>query len=177
VDVTVKGSDVAGGLARSASRAARQEVVSVLTWKLRISVLWIFLAVCQAAGLALLMFEPGVIRGLMAGQLWGVNTHSAGFQINAALFFLVPMVMAYLTLVLKAAASRWANGVLGALGVVTGISTLIGQAAGMSAAVNFVAIVGLLVGLLIVWHAWKGPRGAEVTPVTPSRHTQEAARR
>ena len=76
----------------------------MLTWKLRISVLWIFLAVCQAAGLALLMFEQGVIRGLMAGELWGVNTHSAGVQINAA-------------------------------------------------------------------------RAAEVTPVTPSRQTQEAARR
>jgi len=152
-------------------------VVSVLTWKLRISVLWIFLAIGQAAGLALLMFEPGVIRGLMAGELWGVNTHSAGFQINAALFFLVPMVMAYLALVLNDAASRWTNGVLGALAVTSGISFLIGQPAWMSAALNVVVIVGSLVALLIVWHAWKGPRGAEVTPVTPSRQTQEAARR
>jgi hypothetical protein len=149
----------------------------MLTWKLRITVLWIFLAICQAAGLALLMFEPGVIHGLMAGQLWGANTHSAGFQINAALFFLVPMAMAYLTLVLNDAASRWASGVLGALTVVTGISTLIGQPAWMSAGVNFVVIVGSLVALLIVWHAWKWPRPAEVTPVTPPRQRQEAARR
>jgi hypothetical protein len=85
VDVTVKGSNVAGGPARSASQATRQEVVSVLTWKLRISVLWIFLAVCQLAGFAVLMFAPGVIRGLTAGELWGVNTHSAGVQIIAAL--------------------------------------------------------------------------------------------
>ena len=149
----------------------------MLTWKLRISVLWIFLAVCQAAGLALLMFEPGVIRGLMVGQLWGVNTHSAGVQINAALFFLVPMAMAYLTLVLNDAASRWASGVLGALTVVTGISTLIGQPAWMSAGVTLVVIAGSLAALLIVWHAWRWPRGAEVTPVTPSRQIHEAARR
>jgi hypothetical protein len=152
-------------------------VVSVLTWKLRISVLWIFLAVCQAAAFAMVMLEPGVIRGLMAGHLWGVNTHSAGVQINTALFFLAPMAMAYLTLVLNAAVSRWVSGVLGALAVVTGISILLGQAAGMSAAMNVVVIVGSLVALLIVWHAWKGPRGAEATPVTPSRQTQEAARR
>ena len=149
----------------------------MLTWKLRITVLWIFLAICQAAGLALLMFEPGVIHGLMAGQLWGVNTHSAELQINAALFFLVPMAMAYLTLVLHDAASRWASGVLGALTVVTGIPTLIAQPVWLSAAVNLVAIAGSLAALLIVWHAWKGPRGAEVTPVTPSWQTQEAARR
>ena len=125
----------------------------------------------------MVMFEPGVIHGLMAGQLWGADIHSAGVQINTALFFLAPMAMAYLTLVLKAAVSRWASGVLGALTVVTGISLLLGQPAGMSAAVTFVVIVASLAGLLIVWHAWRGPRGAEVTPVTPSRHSQEAARR
>ncbi len=149
----------------------------MLTWKLRITVLWIFLAVCQAAAFAMVMFEPGVIHGLMAGQLWGADIHSAGVQINTALFFLAPMAMAYLTLVLKDAVSRWASGVLGALTVVTGISILLGQPAWMSAGANFVVIVASLVGLLIVWHAWKGPRGAEVTPVTPPRHSQEAARR
>jgi hypothetical protein len=118
-----------------------------------------------------------VIHGLMAGQLWGADIHSAGVQINTALFFLAPMAMAYLTLVLKAAVSRWASGVLGALTVVTGISILLGQPAGLSAAVTFVVIVVSLVGLLIVWHAWRGPRGAEVTPVTPSRQSREAARR
>jgi hypothetical protein len=149
----------------------------MLTWKLRITVLWIFLAICQAAAFALLLLEPGVIHGLMAGQLWGVNTHSAGVQINTALFFLAPMAMAYLTLVLNDAASRWTSGVLGALAAVTGISTLIGQPAGMSAGVNLVVIVVSLVALLIVWHAWKGPRPAEITPVTPTRQSQEAARR
>jgi hypothetical protein len=43
--------------------------------------------------------------------------------------------------------------------------------------VNFVSIVGILAALLIIRHAWKGPREADVTPVTPSRQTHEAARR
>jgi hypothetical protein len=47
----------------------------------------------------------------------------------------------------------------------------------MSTGVNFVGIVGILVALLIIRHAWKGPREADVTPVTPSRQTHEAARR
>ncbi len=149
----------------------------MLTWKLRISVLWIFLAVCQLAGLAVLMFAPGVIRGLMAGELWGVNTHSAGVQLVAAFGVLVPMAMAYLALALNDAASRWTNGVLGAVAVVFGISTLIGHPAGASAGVTFVAIVNSLVALLIVWHVWKWPRGADVTPVTPPRQSLETARR
>ena len=45
----------------------------MLTWKLRITVLWIFLAVCQSANMALLMLGPGVLHGLMAGQLWGAT--------------------------------------------------------------------------------------------------------
>jgi hypothetical protein len=136
----------------------------MLTWKLRISVLWIFLAVCQLAGLALLMFEPGVIRGLMAGQLWGANTHSAGVQISTALYALGPMAMAFLTLVLADAASRWTNAVLGAVTAASGISGLIGQPGGTPGGVDFVVIVAIVAALLIVWHAWKWPQGAEVTP-------------
>jgi hypothetical protein len=149
----------------------------MLTWKLRISVLWIFMAVCQLAGLALLMFAPGVIHALMAGQLWGVNTHSAEVQIWIASCTLAPMAMAYLTLVLKPAVSRWASGVLGAVAAASGFFALIGQPSGTSAGADFAGIVAILVALLIVWHAWKGPREAEVTPVMPPQQTREMARR
>ena len=149
----------------------------MLTWKLRIAVLWIFLAVCQSAVMALLLFQPGVIRGLMAGQLWGTNTHSAGIQISLALDLFIPMALAYLTLVLKDVANRRTNTVLGVLYVVAWISALIGQPREMSGAMDLIAIVGSLVALLIVWHARKLPREAEVPPVTPSRQMQEAARR
>lgn len=146
----------------------------MLSWKLRIAVLWIFLAVCQLAGLALLLFEPGVIRGLMAGELWGANTHSARAQIYTALYALGPMAMAYLTLVLNDVASRRANAMLGAATAASGIFGLIGQPGGTSAGAEFVVIVAVLVALLIVWHAWKWPREAGVTP---PRQSQEAARR
>lgn len=149
----------------------------MLTWKLRITVLWIFLAVCQSANMALLMLGPGVLHGLMAGQLWGANTHSAAVQINIAVLWLIPAAMAYLTLVLNDAASRWTNAVVAAISALFALSTLISQPAGISAGVNFVSTVGILVALLIIRHAWKGPRKAEVTPVTPSRQTHEAARR
>ena len=143
----------------------------MLTWKLRITVLWIFFAVGQSAVMALLMFQPGVIRDMMAGQLWGADIHSAGVQINIALYWLAPMALAYLTLVLKDTANRRTNAVVGAVTAASGISLLIGQPAGMSAGMNFVLIVGSLAALLIVWHAWKWPRPAEVTPSRPSQET------
>ncbi len=143
----------------------------MLTWKLRIMVLWIFIAVCQSAVMALLLFQPGVISGLMAGQLWGANTHSAGVQISFALDLFIPMAMAYLTLVLKDAVNRRTNTVLGVLYVAAGISALIGQPSEMSAAMDFVATVTILVALLIVWHARKWPRPTEVSPSQPSQET------
>ena len=143
----------------------------MLTWKLRITVLWIFVTVCQTAAMALLMFEPGVIRDMMAGKVLGADIHSAGVQIDTALCWLAPMALAYLTLVLKDTANRRTNAVAGAVTAVTGISLLIGQPAGTSAGENFVLIVVSLVALLIVWHAWKWPRPAEVTPSQPSQET------
>jgi hypothetical protein len=101
----------------------------------------------------------------------GANTHSAGVQINTALSWLIPMAMAYLTLVLKDAANRRTNTVLGALYAAGGIAALIGQPGQMSAAVDFVLIVVSLVALLIVWHARKWPRPTEVTPSRPSQET------
>ncbi len=74
------------------------------------------------------------------------------------------MALAYLSLVLKDAANRRTNTVLGALYVAGGISALIGQPGEMSGAMDFVVIVAILVALLIVWHARKWPRPAKVTP-------------
>ena len=102
---------------------------------------------------------------------------SAAVQINIAVLWLIPAAMAYLTLVLNDAASRWTNAVVAAISALFALSTLISQPAGVSTGVNFVGIVGILVALLIIWHAWKWPREAEATPVTPSRQAQETARR
>lgn len=143
----------------------------MLTWKLRIAVLWIFFAVGESAGMVLLMFQPGVIRDMMAGTVLGADIHSAGAQIMTAFYFLAPMALAYLTLVLRDTANRWMNGVVGAVSVLSGISALIGQPTWMSAGMNFAFIVGSLVALLIVWHVWRWPRPTEVTPSRPSQET------
>ena len=60
----------------------------------------------------------------------------------------------------------------GAVTAVTGIFLLIGQPAGtLCRERNFVLIVVSLVALLIVWHVWKWPRPAKVTPSRPGQET------
>ena len=136
----------------------------MITWKLRIAVLWIFVSVVNASMMILLMFEAGVIRDLMAGEWLGGNARSAGLQVLLAFNVLGPMAMAFLTLILKDAASRRTNAVVGALTAVVAILGLFGLVGGtFGAGVIFSYLVGSLVLLLIVWHAWKWPRPSAVT--------------
>jgi hypothetical protein len=147
-------------------------VVSVLTWKLRITVLWIVLAFCNPVGILLAMFEPGVIRGLMAGEWYGLDAHDSGVQIYWAISWLGSLAMAFLTLVLKDAVNRWTNGLLGVAIAVDMISRLGSQLGGRFGGTDVVVLVAALVPLLIVWHAWKWPRPNEVTS---PRQRQETA--
>jgi hypothetical protein len=140
----------------------------MLAWKLRITVLWTFGAVCQLAAMILFMFEPGAIRDLMDGEWLGANARSAGVQIILAVNLLGPMVMAFLTLVLKDAANRRTNAVVGSVAAVNVVFSLFGLLDGtFGAGVIVVALVEGLVALLVIWHAWKWPRPTEVTPPKP----------
>lgn len=140
-------------------------MVRVLAWKLRIVVLWISLAVCQSASTYLLLLQPGAVRDLMSGHLQGEDVQSAGVQVYTLLLWLVPMVMAYLTLVLKDADNRGVNAVLGGGGALNGIAALVPGQGGATPAGVVVGVVGVLVPLLILWHAWKWPRPEEVGAV------------
>ena len=128
----------------------------MLTWKLRITVLWISLAACQSAIVTLILFEPGTLRDLITGHQNGVDVRSAGDQIVTALSWLLPMAMAYLTLVLKDDANRRTNALLGGGGALYGVSALVPPVGPVGALL--VAAVAILVNLLILWHAWKWPR-------------------
>ena len=146
----------------------------MLAWKLRISVLWIFVAVVNATAVILLLSEPGPIGDLTAGQWLTAESQSEAARIGLAINMLVPMVMAFLTVVLRDTANRWTNGVVGSIGSVSMVLNLFGFAgASLGAGLISVAIVGTVVGLLIVWHAWKWPESSDVAP--PQR-SQERAR-
>ena len=136
----------------------------MLAWKLRIVVLWISLAVCQSASLNLLLFQPGTVRDLMGGRLLGEDVHSTGVQVFTLLSWLVPMVMAYLTLVLKDADNRGANAALGGGSALYSITTLVPLQAGTPPVLLFLGVGGVLVPLLIFWHAWKWPHPDQVAP-------------
>jgi len=130
-----------------------------LVWKLRISVLWIFLAVGMSAAMILYIMTPGVIDDIIAGEMEAMEI-SAGVLMLFALFWLIPLIMAFLTLVLKDTVNRWSNAVLG---LFFGIFYIVDIAGHLSRGEEFgghalVGVAGIIVAFFIFWHAWKWPK-------------------
>jgi len=85
-------------------------------WKIKISVLWLFIAVTMVANTMLYFLVPGVIDKIRAGEVLGFNFLQVGHEILliiAITYFWIPLVMAVLSLTLKDKANRWVNVILG----------------------------------------------------------------
>jgi hypothetical protein len=127
-----------------------------LTWKTRISVLWLFMAVAMSAHSALAFMERAVVE-----QMWEMQM-GAGMLVFITLFWLVPLIMAALSLILNDSASRWANIVLGIVFTLLNIGHLVEHLT-TEPAVHQILIVALtvVVAALITWYAWKWPKQEE----------------
>ncbi len=121
-------------------------------WKIKISVLWLFSAVAFLAHQILALMEPGVIAQIMAGEVEGMKI-GPELILLFAILFLVPLIMAFLSLTLKDSINRWANIIVGAvfailfIGVIVTVAKLSGEIL-----MTLSTVVALV---LIVWYAWK----------------------
>jgi len=126
--------------------------MEILRWKIRISVLWIFMAVAMSAHGVLAFMEPGAMEQIGEMQM------GAGMLLFMALFWWVPLVMAVLSVTLKDLANRWTNMILGIVFTALNIFHLIEHLANPSA--HQILIIGstVVVTALIFWHALKWPK-------------------
>ena len=129
-------------------------------WRIRISVLWIADAIALAAAFVLATFEPGYLNGLLSNNLEGMEI-SVGVLLLASFFWLIPILMMYLSLVLGRAVTRWLNIILGIILGVMNLVDFIGQISSLEvlgiARAVMVALMAV-VPLLIAWHGWKWPQ-------------------
>jgi hypothetical protein len=126
--------------------------MKILQWKIRISVLWVFMAVAMSAHGVLAFMEPGAMEQIGEMQM------GAGMLLFMALFWWVPLVMAVLSVTLKDLANRWTNMILGIVFTALNIFHLIEHLAQPSA--HQILIIGstVVVTALIFWHALKWPK-------------------
>lgn len=162
------------GAALATSGAGRGEVTAVrlLLWKVRLSVLWVALAVGMSAHMLLVIAEPGTVEELMEGRVEDVEI-TTGFLIFAAVFWVVPLLMAFLALVLHDRANRFANAGVGLVVTAMWAWDLVAHSVSDGFSGLGLAMTGMVAaGLAILWHAWRWPKvedelllADEVTPI------------
>lgn len=130
-----------------------------LAWKLRISVLWLILGAGMSGACILQMLTSGFINNMIAGEVEGMKI-TTGFLMVFSLFWIVPLLMAFLTLILKDTANRFTNAILGlvfTLYLIIDIANLLNRGEAFSG-FYLLKIFGVLFAFLIFWHAWKWPK-------------------
>lgn len=126
--------------------------MEILRWKIRISVLWIFMAVAMSAHAVLSFMEREVVE-----QMWEMEM-GPGMMLFMAIFWWVPLVMAVLSMTLKDLANRRANIVLGIIFTVLNIFHLTEHLAEPSAHQLLIIASTIVVTALIVWFAFRWPK-------------------
>jgi hypothetical protein len=123
-------------------------------FRIRLSILWIFIAI---AGYRCTSFwDEGIIERIISGELAGYMTE--GMLLFVAFFWLIPFLMAFLTVTLKDQPNRWGNIIVGIVFVVLNVYHFIEHA--MEPTAHALLIVGgtVIAALLIVWYSWKWPK-------------------
>ena len=132
--------------------------MEVLRWKARFAVLWMIEALGMSVFMFLFFMEPGIIEGIISGEIEGSQI-SEGLMFYYAIFWFIPWILAFLSLTLKDSANRWTNFVLGILFVIFLAIGLIEQTIeGKSAAILVDYSLGIVAAALIAWFAWKWPK-------------------
>jgi hypothetical protein len=137
--------------------------MELLRCKARLSVLWVTMAVGTVASMFLSFLMPGVIEGIMAGEMEGMEL-SEWMMAVFALFFIIPIALAILALTLKGSANRWLNFIFGIIWVIWFIVEIFGHATGgeaVSIAIWLMLTAGIVVSACIVYFAWKLPKQQE----------------
>ena len=124
---------------------------------IRISALWIFLAVANSAHYVMLFFEPDILQKTLPEEMNSATKRLA--IVEALSSWLIPLAMAFLSVTLGDLANRYLNMVLG--GFYTLLSVIHTARCPMvhisnKPSVHQLLIVGstVVVTALIFWYAW-----------------------
>jgi hypothetical protein len=130
-----------------------------LNFKLKISILWISFAVCASAAMIIWFIEPGILNQIMTTGEMVNGKLTEGTIVSFALWWLIPLSMAFLTQILKHALNRWLNMILSVLCALVIIFYFISNLiAGWFKVANFLILLFMFViTVLIIGYAWKLP--------------------
>jgi hypothetical protein len=134
--------------------------MEILRCRARLSVLWLTMAIGTVASMFLGLLTPGTIEEIM-GCEWGGTELSEGMLVLMAFFFIIPIVVAILSLTLNGSANRWMNFVLGIIWFLWLIVEIIEHATmeGTVYVASYLMLAaGVIIAAYIVYFAWKLPK-------------------
>jgi hypothetical protein len=132
------------------------KMIENLAWKIRISVLWLFLAGGYSAYTILDTARPGVKEGMALGGVYEGMVVTEELLLFFTLFWLISLTMAFLALILKDSVNRWANIILCIFWAFIWVIDMI--EGGLLLAQYLINFSMIVVVVLIIWHAWKLPK-------------------
>ena len=122
--------------------------------RIKLSALWVTLMVLYAYGDIKSFFRPGLIEGVLAGEVAGFEINQV-FLLMTAISMVIPIVMIFLSLVLKPKVNRWTNVIVGIIYTGFTIIFMIGDG---WAYYYFYSVIEIVMTVLIVWNALKWPK-------------------
>ena len=124
-----------------------------LAWKIRISVLWFYLAIGYTAYVALDTARPGVTEGMKIGGMYEGIVVTEELLLLFTILWLIPLTMAFLSLILKHIVNRWTNIILSIFWMFIWIMDMI--EGGLLIAQYLIIISMIVVAIIIILHGWK----------------------
>ena len=115
--------------------------------RIKLSALWVCLMLTYLLGDVLRIFSGD----FSAGEVIGMEI-SPGLMLGMAALMVIPVVMVFLSLVLRHAVNRWANIILS---IFFFVFNAIGLPTYPSVYDQFLIFVGLVFNLVTVWVAWR----------------------
>jgi hypothetical protein len=122
--------------------------------KIRLAALWLVLMLIYIYVDIFSFYRPGAIQEILAGKVWEFEISQA-WALGALVLMMIPSLMAVVSLIVKAAVSRWANIIVGIVYVAVGIGSSIGE---IWAFFILGHAVGVVLLICIIWTAARWPR-------------------
>ena len=139
--------------------------METLKWKIRIAVLWLIAAEAFSAHMIQVTIDPVSMKKMLE---WGATIPAEGWLFGA-IYWLIPLWMAFVTVAVEGPSNRWANFVLGIIGTLLGTYHFFmcgvplsfvppGPVTEPTAYHILLLATALVATVLITWYAWRWPR-------------------
>ncbi len=137
--------------------------MEMLRWNTKIVVLWLISAEAFSAHMIMVTIDPVSMKKMLD---WGATIDAAGWMV-AAIWWLIPFWMLFVTITAKGSSNRWANFILGIIATLLNIYhffmcgvPLVDPILFQKPTAHHALLLGTAVAAtaLIVWYAWKWPK-------------------